>query len=146
MSQDERFLMLDVEGGLIELHGDLLNIGSLLGKTISMYEGLPGMCFALSHTTSVRYAEPNLHLSKFARTISGVIAPFFGSAIIFGGLVMSGDDQHLIALDPDYEQALRASVAASRAWLTQHPEQARRGAELANGLRELSSRQQAPRR
>ena len=146
MSHDERFLMLDVEGGLTELHGSLLNVGSLLGNTMSMYESLPGMCFALSHTSSARYAEPNLHLSKFAKTSSGVIAPFFGSAVIFGGLAMSDDDPYLIALDPEQEQALRASVAASKAWLTQHPEQARRGAALANGLRELAARQQAPRR
>lgn len=145
MNGDARFLMLDVQGGLVELHGTILNIGALLGNTMSMYECLPGMCFALTCTPSARYAESNLYLSKFARTASGVIAPFFGSAVIFGGLVHDGDDHPLIPLNMQHEQALRASVNASRRWLTAHPEQAARGAELTDELRRMSAgRTEAP--
>ncbi len=147
MSQDQRFLMLDVDGGFTELHGSMFNISALLGNAMSVYESAPGLCFAVSNTSSARYAEPNLHVSKFARSNTGVIAPFFGSTIIIGGLILTQDHPHLVEIDPTQEQQLRASVAMSRAWLTAHPEQARRGAELSVGLRRLLATRlpQAPR-
>lgn len=135
MNEDKRFLMLDVYGDLVELHGTLLNIGALLGNTMEMFQAAPGLCFAVSTTPSARYAEPNLHLSWYARRCSEVVAPFFGSAVVFGGLQLDPDAPRLVDLDPGCEQQLRASVAATCKWFAAHPEDAARGSKLANRLR-----------
>ena len=135
MNQDERFLMLDINGDITELRGGVLNIGTLLGHTFAMYEALPGLCFAVSHTSSARYAEPNLHVSKFARTCSGIAEPFFGYAIFFGGIEREGQAASVLPLDPDNEQLLLRSVQRSKSWLALNQPAAESGVALADRIR-----------
>lgn len=133
---DQRFLLLDTYGQITELTGGFVNIGGLLGHQFATYESEPGLCFAVSLTSSSStYGEPNLHLSKFCRLTAGVIAPFFGSAVFFGGLRHSSDGIFLEPIDLGREQALIRSVERSRAWLAANPRAAGHGVLLAEKLR-----------
>ena len=112
-------------------------MGALLGGSIISYEVTGGLCFASSGTHSAtRHSDPNLHLSRMARTLCEVSEPFYGTVVIFGGVRARGGNRYGLApLHADQERAAMESIRCTRAFFAAHPTETARAIHPANRIR-----------